>query len=126
MSTPPSFGPTVDENLLRTQRFDLSARASVRAQDVYGVLVVIIVIKGADSLSPDGPPYREDELTFFTDVGPADADGTVALQLPKEPVTFVGTFPVQPELGTAILVRLTGDASEGGFGYEVVPPEKLR
>ena len=57
---------------------------------------------------------------------PADADGTIALQLPKEPVTFVDQLPVEPEVGTAILVRLTGEASEDGFGYEIVPPEKLR
>ncbi len=119
LSTPPSFGPTVDENLLHTQRFDLAART----QDVYGV---IVVIKGPESLLPGAAPYREDELTFFTNVAPADADGTVALQLPKEPVTFVDKLPVQPEVGTAILVRLTGEASEGSFGYEIVSPERLR
>ena len=114
-----SFGPSVDENLLRIERFDLAAGA----EEVYGV---VVVIEGLGSLAPGAPPYREDELTFFTDVAPAEADGTVSLQLPDVPVTFVDRFPVQPELGTAVLVRLTGEAGESGFGYEVVSPERVR
>ena len=71
----------------------------------------------------------EPVLGLALDVAQADADGTVTFRLPRSentPVTFVRELGGEPELGTAVLVRLTGEANGDGFGYEVVSPERIR
>jgi hypothetical protein len=59
-------------------------------------------------------------LTFYFDVAPAFADGTVSLHVPKE-FEFDGS---SLDVGKAVLLRLSGKFPEGQF-YEVIPPEQI-
>ena len=85
---------------------------------VYGIFTPI---------PADADTDLESDLSLAADVAQVHANNTSNLYLSaNQPLTFIDGFSGQPQLNTAVLVRLTGTSKSGiGFGYEVVPPEQI-
>jgi len=100
-------------------RFDLD----VQEGDVYGVLVAVNE-KTFGSLIQI-PADEEPLAAFYYDIVHVEADGGLTLNLPDmEEIEFTSTAETMAGNGKAVLVKLTGEVSEGL--YKVIPPEEIR
>jgi len=101
------------------------------AGSVYGVITVTEPYLGGWSHIPL-EQRKPGETGFLLDVAPLSQNGSLIFELPTESVVpaqsirHVESFGNRPQIGDRMLVRLTGQASKNGFGYEVVPPEQIR
>ncbi len=114
---------------LESQRFEVGAEEGER----YFVAAFL-------EPTPDDVARLErevDNTTLWYDIARGNADGTVNLRLPNE-VTFVEKISEQPEVNTAVLIRLTdtfvpyrvATEREGGevagLDYGIVSPTQIR
>ena len=95
----------------RTTRFELDAAPT----DVYAVITQL----DAEAFGLTRGPERVN-AAIELDVAPANADGSIELDLPQTDLTWVDAWPATPTPGTAMLVRLTSPGSSGAYGHEVV------
>lgn len=101
--------------------------AGLEPGDIYGVVTPATLEAGTQTYEGENLDL---DLGLALDVTQADAEGTTTFELPSsettQPLTFLEAFTGEPQPGTAVLVRLTGEARGGfGFNYEVVSPEQI-
>jgi len=110
------FGST-----FRPLRFDVGAEPG----DIYGLVTVLDPLESDVEMDLSGERIAASGA-FTLDVAPVANDGSLTLEVVSEAIDFTDALGPYPEVGTGILVRLTGMADKNGLGYEIVPPEQIR